>query len=280
MRFVLPGRRRSAPAESVDPSMSVKRKVTVPLGVIAPEARLDLHEDGHRVALGLEDGFAHVAEVLSVRLERQRNVAVTSMRSRSCLEHAPLRPARAEPERAEQATPTSGVMRTGAAKSRPSSNRGAEAERQRAGVREHVVRRRQRGAAQADDLEPRLVSAQEVPHDGAPYSRSLDRRPRTARRLVSSSRTTSESTPMPPRRGTGDRSRVRRRFRAERTRARRRATGWTIPSPTLSPKPLSASLSTPSPPSTQTSSPRPHARVGRVPQRRAQRGHRPDLRSA
>ena len=45
---------------------------------LAGAARVDrpgLDEDGNCVALGLEQGFAHVAEVLSIGLERQRDVA-------------------------------------------------------------------------------------------------------------------------------------------------------------------------------------------------------------
>ncbi len=66
----------------------------------------------------------------------------------------------------------SGVTRTGAAKSRPSSNLrvGEEAQRQRPRVRvDRVVRNEDRcGAPLPHDLEPRFGSAEESPRHGAP----------------------------------------------------------------------------------------------------------------
>ena len=66
----------------------------------------------------------------------------------------------------------SGVTRTGAAKSRPSSNRGVgqESQRQRPRVRvDRVVRNEDRGGAPLPhDLEPRFGSTEEPPRYGAP----------------------------------------------------------------------------------------------------------------
>ena len=63
---------------SADAAFAEVPTTQVPRVGLAGAAQVDrrgLDENGHGVALGLEQSLAHVAEVLSVRLERQREVA-------------------------------------------------------------------------------------------------------------------------------------------------------------------------------------------------------------
>ena len=96
------------------------------------------------------------------------------MRSRSCPARTPDAPAIPRPTstRVNRLADESGVTRTGAAKSRPSSNRASGRKRsgQRPGVRvDRIVRHEDRGGAPLPhDLEPRFGSTEEPPRDGAP----------------------------------------------------------------------------------------------------------------
>ena len=132
-------------------------------------------QNRHGAALGLEDRLLDVAEILAVDLERHRLVADdldpvevvrrrASSRSRGCPREQRIRRAH---ERATAAT------RTGATRSRPSSNSASGAigsgSRFAYVYGDRVRDERERGAAEPFDLERRLEMAAlrgERPHDG------------------------------------------------------------------------------------------------------------------